>query len=181
MNTRRKECREPANFWQTLLSVSSLGCLVALMLSKSLGKWRRSSLKTSYWRNIESIISMITPYFPYLSLFYIGVTVGKHVSKHMYNKVSKEPKPESSELSNKIYTSTLGNKVVLRCYYRCCVGPKYLLLRLVTVYQWDMCVSLIQIINIRCPFFDCWKFLLRTGSRFQHTALVVCWKFIRIS
>ena len=39
--------------------------------------------------DIESIISSITPYLPY-----IGVTVGKHVSKHMYKEISDKAAQE---------------------------------------------------------------------------------------
>ena len=52
-------------------------------------------------RDVEGIISSITPNLPYISLLSGGVTVGKHISKHMCNKVSdkaaKGPQPESTE------------------------------------------------------------------------------------
>ena len=40
-------------------------------------------------RNVENI-SSLTPFLPYISLLSGSITVGKHVSKLMYNKVSEE-------------------------------------------------------------------------------------------
>lgn len=48
-------------------------------------------------RGVVSIISMTTPYLVYTGLLSGSVTVGKHVSEHILNKVTEEPKPESSE------------------------------------------------------------------------------------
>ena len=39
-------------------------------------------------KDVQGIILSITPHFPYISLS-AGVTGGKHVSKHMYNRVSE--------------------------------------------------------------------------------------------
>ena len=51
--------------------------------------------------DIESIISSITPYLPYIGLPSGGVTVSKHVSKHMYKEISdkaaQEPQNETPE------------------------------------------------------------------------------------
>ena len=41
-------------------------------------------------RDVENLISSITPYLPYLGLVSSGITVGKHVSNHMYNKSSTQ-------------------------------------------------------------------------------------------
>ena len=48
-------------------------------------------------RDVEGISSII-PFLPYIGLLSDGITVGKHVSKHMYNKVSDTE--ESSQKNN---------------------------------------------------------------------------------
>lgn len=47
-------------------------------------------------RDIKNIIWSIPPYLPYIGFLSGDITVCKHVSKHMLNKVTEEPKLESS-------------------------------------------------------------------------------------
>ena len=42
-------------------------------------------------RDVNNLVSSLTPRIPYLGLLFGGTTVGKHVSSHMYNKVSSDP------------------------------------------------------------------------------------------
>ena len=42
-------------------------------------------------RDVNNLMSSLNPCIPYLGLLSSGITVGKHVCSHMYNKVSSDP------------------------------------------------------------------------------------------
>ena len=42
-------------------------------------------------RDVTNIVSLFTPYIPYLGILSGSITVGKHVSSHMMNKIEKQP------------------------------------------------------------------------------------------
>ena len=95
---KKKKQNQNANEFLTDLVISTFSVLLGgLDATEDPREMEELSKDNLLKRDVDSIISTITPYLPYIDLLSGGVTVGKHVSKHMLNKLTEEPKPESSE------------------------------------------------------------------------------------
>ena len=87
------------NSWPTYWYLNSVDRWVGLDAIDSVEnmeeEWKNGKLLR---RDVPNLVSSITPYLPYLGFLSGGITVGKHVSNHMYSKATTQTNKSVGDL-----------------------------------------------------------------------------------